>query len=169
MNFFDDLNKLNKDKENDEFSDLNNEIYDEHNFYILSPYKNPEFFKSLCKMCKDFNYNLPSNENGFTQEDLDQITFIDDCDDNCRSYFKNVISLDELQYFHNLKEFWLYTLINCQKLKSVKFPENLEIIHSSSFLNCENLEKIIIPERFKNNMKNIFLLIDLTKINITYI
>ena len=48
--FFDDLDKLNKDKEDNEFSDLNNEIYDEHDF-ILSQDKNPEFFYALCNMC----------------------------------------------------------------------------------------------------------------------
>ena len=34
---------------------------------------------------------------------------------------------------------------------------------------CISLEKIIIPERFKDNMKNIFLFIDLSKVDITYI
>ena len=70
--FFDDLDKLNQDKVNDEFGEVNGHIYDEYS-YILSPDKNPEFFEGLCNMCKDYYPNLPSNENGFTQEDLNQI------------------------------------------------------------------------------------------------
>ena len=97
--FFDDLDQLknnlnknlNKDKVNDEFGDVNGNIYDEHDF-ILSQNRNPEFFEGLCNMCKDYYPNLPSNENGFTQEDLNQIK---DIYSNIygNSYFKNVISL----------------------------------------------------------------------------
>ena len=80
--FFDDLDKLNpnqnkedkEDKVNDEFSDVNGQVYDDHN-YILSHDRNPEFFKGLCNMCKD--KEIPYNENGFTQEDLNQIKDIE--------------------------------------------------------------------------------------------
>ena len=104
--FFDDLDKLNKnlnkeDKENDEFGAVNGNIYDEHN-YILSPDRNPEFFYALCEMCKGIFDDLPSNENGFTQEDLDKITYLDTF--FYVPYFKNLTSLNELQYFYNLRE-----------------------------------------------------------------
>ena len=168
MNFFDDLNKLNKDKENDEFSDLNNEIYDEHNFYILSPYKNPEFFKSLCNICKD--YQISYNENGFTQKDLNQITKLKQkFNDWSLSYFKNVTSLNELQYFYNLREIRMLCFSECKKLKSIILPKNLEIIYEYSFEHCSSLKEIVIPKRFKSLMKNIFSEVNLKKINITYI
>ena len=32
--FFDDLDKLNSNQDNDEFSDLNNKVYDEHDFIL---------------------------------------------------------------------------------------------------------------------------------------
>ena len=183
----DQLNKLNPNQD-DEFGGTNDQVYDEHD-YILSPYKNPEFFEGLCNMCE--HYQIPYNKNGFLQEDLNQITLIDS-DDNCRSYFKNVISLDELQYFHNLEIIEIYSFKSCKELKSIIlpkslqeinsnafnkcislkeiiFPENIKFIGPGSFLNCENLEKIIIPEKFKNDMLDIFYNIDLTKINITYI
>ena len=209
--FFDDLDKLNQDKVNDEFGDVNRGIYDEHDI-ILSPDKNPEFFYDLC----DFYYpDLPSNRNGFALKDLDKITLINS-DDNCCSYFENVTSLDELKYFHNLREINDYSFYNCRDLKSIIFPENLkviqdnafggrnsleelifpkniQIIEDNAFISCDSLEKIIIPkniqvirkyaffcyctslkeiiipERFKDNIKNIFDKVDLTKVNITYI
>ena len=183
--FFDDLDQLNKNQD-DGFSGINRDIYDKYN-YILSQDRNPEFFEGLCKMCKDSFPKLPSNKNGFTQEDLDKITYID-CDELAHSFFENVISLNELQYFHNLEEILSYSFYNCEKLKSVIFPENLKKINSSvfsysslkeiifpknikkiskfSFENCKSLEKIIIPKKFKNS---IFYGVDLTKVNITYI
>ena len=101
--FFDDLDKLNKNQ-NDEFGDVNRGIYDEHDF-ILSQDKNPEFFKGLCEFCKKYYPNLPSNENGFTQNDLNNI--IETYNNyNGFSYFENVTSLDELQYFHNLENIY---------------------------------------------------------------
>ena len=72
--FFDDLDQLNKNQD-DGFGDVNGNTYDEHDF-IISQDKNPEFFKGLCEFCKKYYPNLPSNENGFTQEDLDQIIFL---------------------------------------------------------------------------------------------
>ena len=161
--FFDDLDKLNKD---DGFRGTNANIYDQHD-YILNPDKNPEFFEGLCNMCKEYYPNLPSNENGFTQEDLDKITYISDID--WISFFQDVTSLDELQYFHNLEIIKLFSFTNCIKLKSVIFPENIKKIYYRSFYRCSSLKEIIIPERFKDNMKNIFYNVDLTKINITYI
>ena len=68
--FFDDLDQLNKDKINDEFRGTNANIYDQHD-YILSPDKNPKFFKALCKFCK--YEGISYKEIGFTQEDLNQI------------------------------------------------------------------------------------------------
>ena len=173
--FFDDLDKLNQDKVNDEFGAVNRDIYDQHN-YILSPDKNPEFFYDLCDFCKDYYPDLPSNRNGFALKDLNQITLINS-DDNCCSYFKNVTSLDELQYFHNLEKIKIYSFKSCKELKSVIFPENLQIIHACdlqiihacAFSKCSSLKKIIIPERFKNNMKYIFYGVDLTNVDITYI
>ena len=81
--FFDDLDQLknnlnknlNKDKVNDEFGDVNGNIYDEHD-YILSQDKNPEFFYDLCDFCKDYYSDLPSDRNGFTQEDLNKIIYL---------------------------------------------------------------------------------------------
>ena len=68
--FFDDLDKLNPNQD-DGFNGINRDIYDEHD-YILSPYKNPEFFYGLCNM-----YSYFDNKIGFTQEDLDQITYME--------------------------------------------------------------------------------------------
>ena len=189
--FFDDLDKLNKnlnkkDKKNDGFRDLNNSIYDEHDF-ILSQDRNPEFFKGLCKMCKQ--EKIPYNENGFTQNDLDKITYLDDI----KGYFDNVTSLNELQYFNNLKIIKYLCFYNCPKLKSIIFPEknslkigvysfsncislekvffpkNIIEIRPYSFSYCFSLEKITIPKKFKDNIKNIFYYVDLTNVDITYI
>ena len=153
--FFDDLDKLNpnqnkedkEDKVNDEFSDVNGHVYDEYD-YIISPYKNPEFFEGLCNMCKD--YQISYNENGFTQKDLNQITKLKQkFNDWSLSYFKNVISLDELQYFHNLKEINYKCFSECKKLKSIILPKNLEIIYEYSFEHCSSLKEIVIPEKVK--------------------
>ena len=185
--FFDDLDKLNQDKVNDEFGAVNRDIYDQHDF-ILSPDKNPEFFYGLYNMCRKYFPNLPSNENGFTQKDLNKITFLEDI----QNWYSNIILLDELQYFSNLETIKSLCFYRCEKLKSIIFPENLkkieycafgctfslkevifpeniQFIGENAFMYCFSLEKIIIPERFKNNMKNIFLLIDLSKVDITYI
>ena|SRR5574344_338825 len=189
MNFFDDLDQLNKGTENNEFSDLNNKIYDEHN-YILSPYKNPEFFDGLRNMVR----NIPYTENGFTQKDLDEITII--YSNNGRSYFQYVTSLNELKYFNNLKIIDYYDFDNCRDLKSIIFPENLKYIRKYAFnwctslkeiifpenikeidnyaFNwCTSLEKIVIPKRFKNEkyytIESIFSYVDISKVNITYI
>ena len=190
--FFDDLDKLNpnqnkEDKVNDGFGDVNGQVYDEHDF-ILSPDKNPEFFYGLYNMCRKYFPNLPSNENGFTQKDLNKITFLEDI----QNWYSNIILLDELQYFSNLETIKSLCFYRCEKLKSIIFPENLkkieycafgctsslkevifpeniQFIGENAFMYCISLEKIIIPERFKDNMKNIFLLIDLSKVDITYI
>ena len=189
--FFDDLDKLNQDKVNDGFGDVNGNIYDEHDF-ILSQDKNPEFFKGLCEFCKDYYPDLPSNENGFTQEDLDEITYLDTVFHTGYSYFKNVVSLDELKYFNNLEKIYFWSFYNCRDLKSIifpenlkviqdnafggcnslkelKFPENIQIIEDNAFIYCNSLEKIIIPKVFKNDIEDIFYGIDLSKVNITYI
>ena len=209
MNFFDDLNKLNQGTEDNEFSDLNNEVYNEHN-YILSLDKNPEFFDGLCNMLK--HEKVSYNTSGFTQEDLDKIKYIHSSS-YYFPYFQNVTSLDELQYFHNLKYIGPFCFSECKNLKSIilpknlekisensfsrcsslkeiKFPQNLKEINSVAFshtplkeiifpkniriihlgfLFCTSLKKIIIPKRFKNDIKDIFFGVDLTKVNITYI
>ena len=121
MNFFDDLNKLNQGTEDNEFSDLNSKVYDEHD-YILDEKHNSQFFYSLCEFCKNNYPDLPSNENGFTQNDLDKIIHIDSTLLGY-SYFKNVTSLNELQYFHNLKKIYSNAFSYCSELKSVIFPE----------------------------------------------
>ena len=139
--FFDDLDQLNKD---DEFGDVNGHIYDEHNF-ILGPDKNPEFFYGLCKMCKDKGFQY--NKKGFTQEDLNQIENIY-CYDSGDTYFKDVTSLDELQYFNNLENIFSFSFCNCIRLKSVIFPKNLKKINTGGFYHCESLKEIILPENF---------------------
>src|SRR5574344_2882720 len=186
MNFFDDLNKLNQGTEDNEFSDLNNEVYNEHN-YILSLDKNPEFFDGLCNMLK--HEKVSYNTSGFTQEDLDKIKYIHSSS-YYFPYFQNVTSLDELQYFHNLKYIGPFCFSECKNLKSIILPKNLEKISENSFsrcsslkeiifpkniriihlgfLFCTSLKKIIIPKRFKNDIKDIFFGVDLTKVNITY-
>src|SRR5574344_818133 len=141
--FFDDLDKLNKD---DGFRGTNDQVYDQHN-YILSPYKNPEFFYDLCDFCKDYYPDLPSNENGFTQNDLDKIIHIDSTLLGY-SYFKKVTSLDELQYFHNLKEIYNGGFYNC-KIKSIIFPENIQILRGGCFSHCTSLEKLNFPDSIK--------------------
>ena len=189
-NITDDLDKLNPNQD-DGFGDVNSGIYDEHDF-ILSPYKNPEFFEGLCNMCKD--YQISYNENGFTQEDLDKITYLDTFFyvSFYLSYFKNLTSLNELQYFYNLREIRMLCFSECKKLKSVIFPKNLKIIRSYSFdrcislneisfpediqeiecfsfTDCKNIKKIIIPKRFNHKIKSIFDNVDLSKVDITYI
>ena len=196
--FFDDLDKLNpnqnkedkEDKVNDEFSDVNGQVYDEHN-YILSHDRNPEFFKGLCNMCKDKEIPYPLEENGFLQEDLDKITYIDS-DMFAKSYFQDVTSLDELKYFNNLETILPESFYKCRKLKSVIFPENLKIIQwdsfkfcislkkisfsknikiigSGAFEGCSSLKEITIPREFSFKMKSIFYGVYLSKVNITYI
>ena len=144
--FFDDLDQLNKNQD-DGFRGTNANIYDEHN-YILSPDRNPEFFYDLCDFCKDYYPDLPSNRNGFTQEDLNQITclFLNRTNENTKSYFENVTSLDELQYFNNLKIIPSWCFFNCEELKSVIFPKNLEILEMFSFGYCISLEELDFPE-----------------------
>ena len=188
--FFDDLDKLNSNQ-NDGFGEVNRGIYDQHDF-ILSPNRNPEFFKGLCNFCKDHYPDLPSNENGFTQEDLDKIIEIY-INYKGVSFFENVTSLDELQYFHNLEKISPWSFENCEKLKSIIFPKNLKFIRKYSFSNCDSLEEIIfpknisdienfsfawcyklkkitIPEKFKYKLEDIFYAVYLKKkINITYI
>ena len=194
MNFLDDLDQLNKNQD-DGFRGTNDQVYNEHN-YILSPDKNPEFFYGLQNMLKDHDAKFYIyNKNGFTQEDLNQITYINS-ELLYSSYFKDVISLNELQYFHNLRKIYSFSFINCKKLKSIIFPENLKNIEFNSFKFCKSLkeivfqknipyierfgfsycyslEKIVIPKKFKDNIKNIFpdsnFDIDLSKVNITYI
>ena len=185
--FLDDLDKLNPNQY-DGFRGTNDQVYNEHN-YILSRDKNPEFFYGLCDMCE--YYQIPYNKNGFLQEDLDKITFIKS-DNDWISFFQDIISLDELQYFHNLKKIYSWSFYNCRDLKSIifpenlkviqdnafggrnsleelKFPENIQVIEKYSFSYCTSLKEIIIPERFKDNMKYIFYKVDLTNVNITYI
>ena len=141
--FFDDLDQLNKNQD-DGFRGTNANIYDEHN-YILSPEKNPEFFEGLCEMCKQ--EKIPYNENGFTQEDLDNITCIIYNNVSYETYFKNITSLDELKYFHNLERIYSWSFEACKKLKSIIFPEkNNLIIHDNAFVNCFSLENLYIPK-----------------------
>ena len=149
--FLDDLDKLNKNQD-DGFRGTNDQVYDEHD-YILSPYKNHEFFEGLCNMCKDKGFQY--NENGFTQKDLDKITYIDS-DYNGYSYFKKVTSLDELQYFNNLKTIGNYCFSDCLNLKSVIFPQNLEKIEIDTFYNCVSLKELKIPNFLKEINKFAF-------------
>ena len=173
--FLDDLDQLNKNQD-DGFDGVNRDIYNEHN-YILSPDKNPEFFYGLCDMCE--YYQIPYNKNGFLQEDLDKITFIKS-DNDWISFFQDIISLDELQYFHNLKKIYFNSFGNCFKLKSVIFPEtsnislskyafancifkeiyipkNVKKIDLEAFFNCNALEKVTIPKKFENSIRFIFI------------
>ena len=152
MNFFDDLNKLNQGTEDNEFSDLNSKVYDEHD-YILDEKHNPEFFKALCEFCKHekIHYNI----NGFTQKDLNQITYIDS-DMFAKSYFQDVTSLDELQYFNNLEILDNYTFSSCQKLKSIILPKNLKEIRNNVFYCCTSLKEIIIPNSVEKIDYNAF-------------
>ena len=166
--FFDDLDQLNKNQD-DEFGGINSQVYDEHN-YILGPYKNPEFFEGLCNMCE--HYQIPYNKNGFLQEDLNQITFIKP-DNDWISFFQDIISLDELQYFQNLKIISSWAFDKCFSLEKVYLPKNLikisDLSFEGSFAGCISLKEIIIPEKFKDSIEYIFYNVDLTKVNITYI
>ena len=151
-----DLNKNKKDKKNDDFGDVNSNIYDQHDF-ILSQNRNPEFFEGLCNMCKDYYSDLPSNENGFTQEDLNQITCLfTSKDNNYNSYFEKITSLDELQFFNNLKEIKAWGFCGCKKLKSVIFPKNLEKLYDNCFSDCFSLKKLKFPDSIKEIYKYSF-------------
>ena len=150
-----DLNKNKKDKKNDDFGEVNSNIYDQHDF-ILSQNRNPEFFEGLCNMCKDYYPNLPSNENGFTQEDLNQITCLfTSKDNNYNSYFEKITSLDELKYFNNLKEIKPFCFYHCTKLKSVIFPKNLKKLNQNCFSRC-SLEELKIPDNIEQIEYNAF-------------
>ena len=102
MNFLDDLDKLNQDKKNKEFGDVNSGVYDEHDFIINQYGNNKILFNCLDKYFND--HNLQHHQRGFTQSDLDQITYLEADYEGC-SYFedKNLISFNELKYFRNLK------------------------------------------------------------------
>src|SRR5574344_508644 len=143
--FFDDLDKLNPNQD-DGFRGTNDQVYNKHN-YILSPDKNPEFFYGLCDMCE--YYQIPYNQNGFLQEDLDKITLLKANIHSEFSYFKDIISLDELQYFYNLEKIYFNSFGNCFKLESIKFPKNLKIISSWAFDKCLSLEKVIFPKNIE--------------------
>ena len=140
--FFDDLDQLNKNQD-DEFGGINSQVYDEHN-YILGPYKNPEFFEGLCNMCEQYYPGLPSDRNGFTQEDLNKIIYIRS-DFKGESYFKDVTSLDELQYFHNLEKIGGSFLQGNTNLKSVIFPKNLKILEGDDFGGTK-IKELILPD-----------------------
>ena len=110
-----------------------------------------------------------------------------------KDFFDNVTSLNELHYFHNLEKIFSWCFYNCPKLKSIIFPEknslkigmysfsncislekvffpkNIIEIRPYSFSYCTSLKEITIPKKFKDNIKNIFYYVDLTKVNITYI
>ena len=58
---------------------------------------------------------------------------------------------------------------NCISLEKVFFPKNIIEIRPYSFSYCTSLKEITIPKKFKDNIKNIFYYVDLTKVNITYI
>src|SRR5574344_913802 len=108
-------------------------------------------------MCKDYYPNLPSNENGFTQEDLNQITCLfTSKDNNSNSYFEKITSLDELKYFNNLKEIKPFCFYHCTKLKSVIFPKNLQNISSNGFYYCRSLEKVVFPANIQSIESNSF-------------
>ena len=152
--FFDDLDQLNK--KNDGFGDVNANIYDQHD-YILSPDKNPEFFYGLCKMIKYPKTHY--NKKGFTQEDLDKIIEIY-INYKGVSFFENVTSLDELQYFHNLEK--ISGGNGCESfnegnpdLKSVIFPKNLKIIECDAF-GGTNIEELILPDNLMTIVRGAF-------------
>ena len=177
-NITDDLDKLNPNKGKDEFGEVNRDVYSKHD-YILSPNKNPEFFKGLCNFCEKYKIYFKSliiNENGFVQEDLDQITFLtyipSDSPFGGRrtySYFENVTSLDELKYFHNLNFIYKYTFSYCTKLKSVMFPENITDLGFYSFVDCPSIKKIVVPQKLRRKLYLSFPDTDLTKTDITCI
>ena len=178
LNIDDDLNQLNKDKVNDEFSDVNNvddvddvndinDVNDEddEDDYILSPNKNPRFFSGLCEMCGRYYPDLPSNKNGFTQEDLNQIKNIYPRNSlGLDSYFKHVISLDELQYFNHLKKIKSLSFYKCKKLKSVIFPKNFKEIEDDAFNNCTSLKEIKLSNKIKFLGEGCFWLTSLEKV-----
>ena len=161
--FFDDLDQLNKNQD-DEFGGINSQVYDEHN-YILGPYKNPEFFEGLCNMCEQYYPGLPSDRNGFTQEDLNQIKNIYPRNSlGLDSYFKHVISLDELQYFNHLKKIKSLSFYKCKKLKSVIFPKNFKEIEDDAFNNCTSLKEIKLSNKIKFLGEGCFWLTSLEKV-----
>ena len=81
--------------------------------------------------------------------------------------FSRCSSLKEIKFPQNLKEINSVAFSHTP-LKEIIFPKNIRIIHLG-FLFCTSLKKIIIPKRFKNDIKDIFFGVDLTKVNITYI
>lgn len=58
---------------------------------------------------------------------------------------------------------------NCKSLSAVSIPRTVERIDCGAFEGCDGLKTITIPIKFKNELKDIFYKVDLSKVKITYI
>lgn len=152
----DDLDKLYKSAniKNNEFSDLNNDIYDDHK-NILSIYNNKEFFIALCNML-----NLKDKKE-FTKNDLSQINELKANDKKIetksfKSYFNQVKTFDELKYFTNLTSIEEFCFYGCDKLTKIILPDSINNIGSFAFHHCKNLVNIKLPSKLKNISNNLF-------------
>ncbi|MCH5218623.1 MAG: leucine-rich repeat domain-containing protein [Muribaculaceae bacterium] len=58
---------------------------------------------------------------------------------------------------------------NCKSLSAVSIPRTVERIDFDTFEGCDGLKTITIPAKFKNELKDIFYDVDLSKVKITYI
>lgn len=59
--------------------------------------------------------------------------------------------------------------LGCKSLSTVSIPHSVDTIGAKAFGGCDGLKTITISLKFKNELKDIFYDVDLSKIKITYI
>lgn len=66
-----------------------------------------------------------------------------------RAFYQNedITTFEELSYFTGLKEIWPGEFAECTNLRSIKLPNNVEVIGYFAFSDCASLEDIVIPDK----------------------
>ena len=83
--------------------------------------------------------------------------------------FFNCINLKEIIIPDSVTEIGNGCFENCKNLTKITLPNSIIHIGNCSFSGCHSLRSITIPKKFKNSIQDLFWLVDLSKVKITYI
>ncbi len=106
---------------------------------VMTSVSNPGFMASV------YRAGFSASKDKLTQEEADKVIELPESFGYARSY----TSLEELQYFHNLRRIGRNAFQGKNCRGKVIIPDSVEEIYSGAFKNCSNITEVVLPKNLR--------------------